>query len=171
MTTTNTCIAVVNAGAARLFSYEVRDDRTQKIVEEQDLPNLGRRAKDAELYSDTKTGSRKSDSPGNAGSGVHGSTDDHRDAHRDEMDAKFVKLVCDQVAQLAQARAAKHVIFAAPPRILGDLRLHFEALRKHGLQVEEILGDLSHLSQAALQDKLAEANLVAPRPRATAPQG
>lgn len=156
-------IAIVDAASARLYTYEA-DSNSQELVEQMDLVNAGRRAKDGDLFSDTSPGTR------NAISGVRGGVDDHRDAHRGEMDQKFAADVIDETERLAKQRGLGHLVFVTTPKMLGVLRPHFDKVRKHGFIVDELERDLSRLSAAQIHDHLAQMAVIEPRRRAVQPR-
>lgn len=155
-------IAIADAAHARLYTYQ-HDADSQEFVEEMDLVSAGRRAKDSELFTES--------SPGTRGSvGARGGVDDHRDAHRDEMDSKFAAQVTKEIERLAKERGLGHVICVTPPRMLGVLRPHFEQMRKHGLLVDELERDLSQMTNPQIHDHLAQAAVIEPRRRAVQPR-
>jgi protein required for attachment to host cells len=156
-------IAIVDAASARLYTYQA-DGESQDFVEQLDLVNAGRRAKDGDLFSDTSPGTR------NAISGIRGGVDDHRDAHRGEMDTKFASEVIGEIERLATERGLGHIVFVTPPKMLGVLRPHFEMVRKHGFIVDELERDLSRLSAAQIHDHLAKMDVIEPRRRAVQPR-
>jgi protein required for attachment to host cells len=156
------CIAIVDAARARIFSFQDMEE-SQELVEQLDLVSAGRRAKDADLFADASPGSR-------GAFGVRGAVDDHRDAHRDEMDSKFAAHVTREVERVAKERGLGHVIFVTPPRMLGVVRPHLETMRKHGLLVDELERDLSQLTMSQLQDHLAQQGMIEPRRRAVQPR-
>lgn len=156
-------IAIVDAASARLYTYEADND-SQQFVEQMDLVNAGRRGKDADLFSDTSPGTR------NAESGIRGTTDDHRDAHRGEMDSKFATHVIGEVEGLAKERGLAHIVFVTTPKMLGVLRPHFEMVRKHGFIVDELERDLSRMTAPQIHDHLAQLAVIEPRRRAVQPR-
>ncbi|GEM_PF-2101183 len=157
------CIAIVDAARARLYSYRDVDD-SQELVELVDLVSPGRRGKDSDLFSDAASRAQPS------GGAFHGSIDDHRNAHRDEMDSKFAAQVAHEIERLAKERGLGHVIFVTPARMLGVVRPHLEVMRKHGLLVDELERDLSQLTAPQLQEHLARLDVIEPRRRAVQPR-
>jgi Protein required for attachment to host cells len=80
-----TLIAVVDASRARLFTCEriaPAEGLKEQIIERSDLVNPARRLHPSELFSDPHPGSNRT-------GGLQYGTDDHRDAHLDEIDAEF----------------------------------------------------------------------------------
>jgi protein required for attachment to host cells len=155
-------IAIVDAASARLYTYE-SDNSSQQFSEEIDLVNAGRRAKDGDLFSDSSPGARSV-------VGARGGVDDHRDAHRGEMDQKFAAEVIGEMEGLAKQRGLAHLVFVTTPKMLGVLRPHFERVRKHGFIVDELERDLSRLSAAQIHDHLAQMAVIEPRRRAVQPR-
>jgi len=156
------CIAIVDAARARLYTYQDVDD-SQQFIEVLDLVSAGRRAKDSDLFTESSPGSR-------GAFGARGGMDDHRDAHRDEMDSKFAAHVSKEVERLAKERGLGHVIFVTTAKMLGVVRPHLEVLRKHGFRVDELERDLSQLSAPQIQDHLAALSMIEPRRRAVQPR-
>ena len=154
------CIAVVDAARARLYTYQ--EDPAQELREVADLVNPGRRLRASELFSDTRPGSDR-------GIGERGFTfDDHRDAHVDNMDLQFAREVVAEIDRIVREGAYGHVIVVASPKMLGDLRKLDGVLRRSDLVLDEIPRDLAKLTSPQLHDKLAELKLIPPRQRLTA---
>ena len=152
----------MDAARARIYSFQDVED-SQQFVEELDLVSAGRRAKDGDLFTESSPGSRGS-------FGVRGGVDDHRDAHRDEMDSKFAAHVTREIERVAKERGLAHVVFVTPPRMLGVVRPHLEVMRKHGFLVDELERDLSQLTAPQIQDHLAQLDMIEPRRRAVQPR-
>ena len=157
------CIAIVDAAQARIYTYdqEGEPDRgpapsDQTLHEELDLVNPGRRGHD--LFSTTKPGIKRP-APGG------GSTDDHREAHLDELARRFARQVLDEVNQIVRQRGFAHIIVVATPKMLGELRALDAALRRPDLELEYIERDLANLTSPQIHDRLAQLHLIAPRPR------
>src|SRR5512140_361197 len=84
-----TCIAIVDATRARLFTFDRTADASgvhEELSEHTDLVNPSRRLTPAQLFSDTRTNSTR------AGNRHYGS-DDHVDAHLDQLDAEFARSI------------------------------------------------------------------------------
>ncbi|MGE0402563.1 MAG: host attachment protein [Kofleriaceae bacterium] len=155
-------IAIVDAARARLYTYQ-HDADSQEFVEALDLVSAGRRAKDGDYFTEASPGTR------NVVGTRHG-VDDHRNAHRDEMDSKFAAHVTSELERMANERGLKHVVFVTTPRMLGVVRPHLETLRKHGFLVDELERDLSKLTAPQIQDHLAQLDVIEPRRRAVQPR-
>ncbi|TMQ19435.1 MAG: host attachment protein [Deltaproteobacteria bacterium] len=152
------CIAIVDALRARIYTYEqtARDGAgaTGALREVTDLVNPGRRGHD--LYSTTKPGIKRS-SPGG------GTTDDHRDAHVDELDRRFARQVIAEIDRIAREQGYDRVLIVASPAMLGELRGVAGSLRRPELEVDYIARDLAQLTSPQIHDHLAQLRLVAPR--------
>lgn len=167
------CIAVVDATKARVFLYQEQTNPGFELVEIRDFDNPGRRLKDSELFSESRPslmthgGLRRSVRGGNRNDhGEPGSgSDDHRDAHRDEMDSKFAKLVIDELDSEVRRRKIGHLVLIAEPKMLGTLRAANSVLHRDGLLLEEIDKNLSNLTAPALHDYLSNMELIPPRQR------
>lgn len=161
------CIAIVDAASARLYTYQ-DGDGTQEFIEEMDLVSAGRRAKDSEMFTESSPGSRGS--LGARNGGAHGGLDDHRSAHREEMDARFVGQIVDELERLASVRGLGHIVFVTSARMLGMARPRLETLRKHGFRVDELERDLARLTRPQIHDRLAQLAVMEPRRRAMQPR-
>lgn len=167
------CIATIDAAKARIFLYQEQTNPGFELTEIGDLDNAGRRLADRDLYSESRPalkgnsirrgpvgGASRSDQ-GAPGAG----SDDHRDAHRSEMDAKFAKLIIEELDSQVTRRKLGHLVIIAAPKMLGALREVSDVLHRDGLVVEEIDKDLSNVPSAQLHDYLADAGIVPPRQR------
>jgi protein required for attachment to host cells len=154
-------IAIVDAAHARLCTYQQIDDAEPTLQERRDLVNAGRQAHG--MWSE-KAGSR-------AQEGGHGAVDDHRSGHLAELDARFAKLVVEEVVRLVLGSGFRHVILVAGPKMMGALRSADAPLRRNDILVDEITQDLAWLTPPQIHDHLAAMKLVDPRPRAVATRG
>jgi protein required for attachment to host cells len=139
-------IAVIDGARARFFNVGTRvtpsGEEKNKLVEVETLINPAHRIKDSELYSESRPGLRKAFA-GGPGHGV----DDRRDAHAEESDRKFAKLVLEKMAELIRDRDVKFAILAAGPMMLGHLREH------RGLLPRVEIGELpKHLTELSAHD-------------------
>lgn len=158
------CIAIVDAARARIYTYDQTTDDGRSagaLHEEIDLVNPGRRGHDP--YSTTKPGVKRS-APGS------GTTDDHRDAHSDELDRRFARQVVSEIDRIAREHANNRVLLVASPAMLGELRGVDRVLRPE-LQVEYVARDLARLTSPQIHDHLAQLRLVAPRRSASYVRG
>jgi protein required for attachment to host cells len=155
-------IAIVDAAHARLYTYQQIDDNEPTLQEQRDLVNAGRQAHG--MFSDSKPGNRWQE-------GGRGSTDDHRLDHIAEMDAKFAKLVIDDVSRTAREQGFHHVILVASPKMLGELRRADAPLRRGDIVIDEVAQDLAWLTSPQVHDHLAAMKLIGPRPRVPITRG
>jgi protein required for attachment to host cells len=160
------CVIAADAGRARILTLEINEssDSAQptSLVEISDLSNPARRARDRDLFSDTRPGLRRE--------GAHGprhAVDDGRASQRQEADKRFAELVAEQAEAAWRRHPTCHVVLVAPPRMLGTLRPALA--RRHPCpatsEIEELDKDLSQLAPAALHDALAQAGLLPARAR------
>jgi protein required for attachment to host cells len=158
------CIAIVDATRARIYTYDPAEsngvhaasDRT--LREELDLVNPGRRGHD--LFSTTKPGIKRI-APGG------GSTDDHRDAHFEQLERNFAKQIVEEVDRIARERAFPRIILVTPPRMLGELRKVDAPLQRPETTLEYVERDLARLTSPQIHDHLAELRMIPPRRRPT----
>ncbi len=149
-----TCIAVVDASRARLFTYERSSEAEgieETFVEQRDFVHPARRLTAAEQLSDSPGSSRMG--------GNHFGFDDHREARIDALDAEFARMVNREIAQLVLAMPAIKLILCASPRMLGHLRDSRSELPRD-LSIEELARDLVKLTPTELRDHLASRGLV-----------
>ena len=158
------CVVAADGAHARILTLDaanVHDASTAPLVEVADLSNPARRAKDSELFSDTRPGLRRE-----SGQGVRHAVDDRRDSQRQEGDRRFADMVAAEAEQVWSSHPACHLVVVAGPRMLGNLRPAI-ARRRNGtpLEVRELDRELSWMSPPALHDALAGASLLPPRGR------
>jgi len=150
-----TCIAIVDASRARLFTLE-RSAETiglrEVLTEQRDLVNPARRLRTAELMSSTR--------PGIARAGdLQFGLDDHRAQYVARLDAVFSRMIVAELAELMRAVHADRVILCASPRMLGELR-SAGANRLDARVIDEVPRDLAKLTPAKLRDQLASYGLL-----------
>ena len=162
------CIATIDAARAKIYTYQDDADPGREMREVQDLTNPGRRARDSELFSDTRPSLAPSGHAPPQAAGFSGgpTKDDHRDDHIAMMDQKFAKEICEELDKVVRAGGYGHLILIAPPKMLGTLRKANGVFNRPGLVVEEVTRDLSNLTPSQLHDHLASLGLVAGRQRA-----
>jgi protein required for attachment to host cells len=155
-----TCIAVVDATRARLFTLDRTDQvggMQEDFTEHTDLVNPARRKTPAQLFSDTRPGTNRT---GN----LQYAFDDHRDAHIDEIDAEFARAISEAIARTVDDTSARRVVVCASPRMLGMLRA--ARLPREGLVIDELPRDYTKLTAPQIRGRLLEHGLLpAPPPR------
>jgi protein required for attachment to host cells len=149
------CIAIVDAARARIYTYDqaAEGGSSEPAGALHDLVNPGRRGHDP--YSTTRPGVKRA-APGS------GTTDDHRDAHVDELDRRFARQVVSEIDRIAREQGHDRVLLVASPAMLGELRGVDRGLSQ-GLHVEYVARDLARLTSPQIHDHLAQLRLVAPR--------
>lgn len=150
------CIAIVDAAHCRIYSYQHEADQPPSLDEVRDLVSPGRQAHG--MFTD-----QPSRAPG--GHGHHGTKDDHRTDHLEELDRRFAKVVSSEIERVLKERQARHVILIASPRMLAKLRAEDAAFRRDGVSLDEIAQDLAWLTSPQVHDHLAAMNLIEPRAR------
>lgn len=150
-------IAVVDGSRARYFSVGTRvtpnGEEKNKLVEVETLVNPSNRLKDGELFSESRPGLRSA-----SGGGPGHAVDDRRDAHHEETDRKFAKLVLAKMADLIREKEVTYAILAAGPKILGHLRENRDLLPR--VEVGELPKHLTELSPHELCLRLEAAKLL-----------
>ena len=140
------CIAIVDAAHARIYSYNDVDD---ELVEERDLVDAGRQAHG--MFSDQQSARGR------------GATDDHRDHHLAELDARFARHIVDELVEFTHERGYGQLVLVAAPKMLGVLRT--ETGRLAGVKISEIAQDLAWLTSPQVHDHLAALHVIEPRHR------
>jgi protein required for attachment to host cells len=136
-----TCIAVVDASRARLFTFERSNDvegLNELLVEERDLVNPARHRKHAEL-------------------------DDRRDQYIHELDAEFSRSVIGELLDLSRAAHANRVILCASPHMLGELRDAGRNLPRD-ITIDELARDFVKLTPPQLREHLESHGLLPAQP-------
>jgi protein required for attachment to host cells len=156
-----TCIAIVDATRARLFTFDRFQDGEgvhESLSERTDLVDPARRRTPAQLFTDTRSGL------GRTGRLQYG-LDDHRDDHIAALDAAFAREIADAIKRLVRDTGAGRLIVVASPRMLGALRA--ADLRHQGVVLDELPRDYAKLTQAQIHERLIEHGLLpTPPPRA-----
>jgi protein required for attachment to host cells len=170
-------IAVVDAAQARLFEYEEGADPASQLHEIRDLHSAGRKLRIGEQVTSSEPG-RASASDGPAlsvqGTATHtkgyerSATDDHRGGKEAEMDAKFARDVVQALDEIIAKDHHHHLILAASPKMLGELRRNNGVLHRADLELHEVPKILTTMTVTQLHDQLAAMELIAPRRRLAA---
>jgi len=159
------CIATIDAARARMYTYHQDADPGHELREVRDLVNPGRRMKQGDMFSETRPSLSNSPKPGPNGD-PGSAKDDHRDDHVENMDMKFAKEIVEELEKILRAEAYGHVILAASPKMLGEVRKQANGtLKRNGLVVHELPNDLANLSATQLHDHLASLELIPSRQR------
>jgi protein required for attachment to host cells len=162
----NFCVILADAARARILTMEssrgALEPTLDALVEVADLTRPERRARDSEVFTDTRPGLRRE--------GAHGprhGVSDRRDQHRHETDRRFAEQVADEAARIWSGYHACRVLVVASPAMLGLLRPAI-ARRTRGASphdIHELDRDLTRLATPAVHDALAAATLLPPRAR------
>jgi len=153
-----TCIAIVDATRARLFTFDRAVDPSgvhEDLEERADLVNPQRRRRPSDLFSDSRPGTNRTGRLSYA-------FDDRREHHMEEIDAEFAREVASQIEQLVKVEPTHRLIVCASPHMLGALRA--TELRRLGLIIDELDRDLVKLTPAQLRDYLTTQGLLPERP-------
>jgi protein required for attachment to host cells len=131
-----TCIAVIDASRARLFTFDRTADvgePREALTETTDLINPARRHAASRGYP----------------------YDDHGDARLDEMDRTFAKQIATEIRRLTDDPQARRLLVCASPNMLGQMR-QLAPFAREGIAVEEIARDLVKLTAPQLREQLQE---------------
>jgi protein required for attachment to host cells len=153
------CLVVADATRARIYTHEYAVEpggSRDQIVEIVDLVDPARRQTEQEMFCD-RTGSSHS-----GGRGY--SFDDHRRNHLDHLDAAFAKHIASEADRITREHGIHELVLVANPRMLGLLRHPFEPLART-VTITELERDYTKLTTPELRDRLAELDLLPPRPR------
>jgi protein required for attachment to host cells len=153
-----TCIAVIDATRARLFTFD-RDSEPQgireRLTEVSDLVDPARRQTPSELFSDSRPGSSR------VGPRQYG-FDDHRDGHIDHLDLDFCRSIVDELRRVLDRAPCQRLVLCAGPRMLGMLRPLTGSLRRRDLEISEVGRDLAKLTTPQLREHLAASGTLPP---------
>lgn len=116
-----TCIIVGDRARARLFVTAIAPERAAgnahvELREVEALTEPEGELKGGDVFANSRSGSNRS---------PHGAAfeyDDHRDAHREEVQRRFAKRVATAARQLLEREAASRLVLAVEPHMLGLLR-------------------------------------------------
>ena len=153
------CLVVADATRARIYTYEQLqepDGPHEQLREELDLVDPARRKRPSELFSDD-SGANHAGTRGYA-------YDDHRQAHLDHFDTSFAHDIAAAIDRIVRANDYHTVVVIASSRMLGALRTSLEPL-KRTVAITELERDFTKLATPALRDRLAELDVLPPRPR------
>lgn len=162
----NFCVIVANAARARILTLESpageHEPTRAHLVEVADLSNPEQRARDSELFSDTRPGLRRE-----GGHGPRHGVSDRRNSHRDETSRRFAEKIIEEAAQIWRAYHTCRVLVVASPAMLGFMRpvIADQTKGQNPYDIRELGRDLTRMAPAALHDALAEAVLLPPRAR------
>ena len=159
------CIAIVDVARARICEYDVRRSPGDELTEITDLVNPGRRHI-GDNFEESVPGERGSDL--GVRSNHQQATNDHRTQFAENRDGKFAREVVSELERIVREGAFSNLVVVAGPRMLGELRKHDGALRRNGLQLDEIERDLAWQSNAQLHDHLAQLGVIPARHRMAA---
>ncbi len=163
-------VLVANATRARVFLLDAPEGEyaptLTQLVEVSQSTRPEQRAKDSEVFSDSRPGARL-DGPHGSGHGVS----DRRDGARRMAEQRFADQVVEEALRIFDDAGVTRVVFVAGPSMLGLLRP--AVARKQAGQtqwrVSELPRELSRLSPSALHDALAAAGHLPARSRRPGP--
>lgn len=134
-----TCIAVIDASRARLFTLDRTADNgavDEALTEDKDLVNPGRRTE-----------------------GRDWDHNDHRNGRIEELDRTFAKSIAAEVGRLTSDPRVKRLIVCASPNMLGELR-QAGSFERPGLAIEETGHDLTKLTAHQIRAQLGKYGLL-----------
>jgi protein required for attachment to host cells len=160
-----TCIIVADSARARLITLEIPQepevDGGARLREHRDLVNPVADVPERSQFSDRS--GRGHASP----KGAAHALDDHRDAHRAELERRFARRLGDEARLFVAAEGATRLLIVAEPRMLGALREHINGTLSAQVEVEELGENLSRHPLQQIQEILARRGAV---PAARAPE-
>lgn len=159
-------ILTADAAQARLFVLHVTHGEyvptLAPLVEVSQTSQPHRRARDSDLFSDTRPGFRRE--------GPHGprhAVSDRRERQRREAERRFAARIIKEAVQVWRAHGVTRAILVASPAMLGVLRPVLSRTNDGSKpwSIRELARDLTQLAAPALHDVLAADGLVPPRGR------
>ncbi len=158
------CVLAADSARARLFTLDAALDVTEPTLthleEVEDLANPAHRARDGDLFTDSRPGLQRAPPLGPS----HG-VSDRRDARRREQRRAFADMAVEELNRLWQRFPRATVVVAANPVVLGDLRGALARRTRAPGEVVEVPRDVAQLAPPALHDALAVAKALPPRGR------
>lgn len=130
------------------------------LVEVSQSTDPDQRARDSEVFADTRPGLRRE--------GPHGprhGVSDRREGHRREVARRFAAHVVEEAGRVWREHGVSRAVVVASPEMLGVLRAVSSNAGAQPWSVQEEARDLSRLSAPALHDALADDGLLPPRAR------
>jgi protein required for attachment to host cells len=162
------CVLAADSARARVFTLDGSPDVTEptlrKLVEVSDLTNPALRARDADLFTDSRPGLQHAFRDGPS----HG-VSDRRDARRREMRRRFAEMAVEEAAEVWRRFPSARLIIAASPGVLGDLRAALARHRDAPRDVVEVARELANRTPTLIHDALAHAGAVPRRGRLPPP--
>ncbi|HET9991466.1 MAG TPA: host attachment protein [Kofleriaceae bacterium] len=152
--TRRTCIAIVDASRARLFVHERAVDAEgtrDELVERFDLVDPGRRLGSNDLFADSRIDS-------NRAGDRHFGYDDHRVAHRENMDDQFAREVVAKIDEIVAATGSPRLVICASPHMLGVLRGLVKP--REGLAIQELARNFVKSTIPELREHLVAHDLL-----------
>ena len=158
------CVVVVSGARARFFTLEPIDvpefESGPRLVErgeifngEKSIPGIGK-------YSGPKTGSHR----GSSGGPAH-DYEDHRLKHELEADRRFTRQILTKTRQITKDYKVRHLVVAAPARILGSLNNDLKNLGQLGFSTHKVAKDLTKFSPEQIHKHLHEKGILPMRKR------
>jgi len=145
------CVVVADGARARFFSLDEPGvgEAGPNLVEVSDLANSEAEMAGKDIYRDLKSGRNEA----SAGGGAHG-YDDHRNGHLEESERRFAKQIAAAATDAVLREQSGCLVVAADPNMMGHLRAAMN-VSLGGIEVKEVVKDLSKLGPQELQEHLA----------------
>ena len=156
------CIAVVDASRARLFSFSAdagASENEPQLREVEDLASPARRQRSGQLFSESGTTGIRT-TTGHASARV-----DHREAHLADIDTKFAHAIMARFCAVIDEAGATTAMIVASPNMLGLLRPLTAPLTTRGIEITDLALDLTRETPSQLHDHLTSRGLLPARRR------
>jgi Protein required for attachment to host cells len=151
------CLVIADATRARIFTYEQLLDPSgprEQLREERDLIDPEHLKHEGDMFSNAGGGDH---------AGVHGfGFDDHRQAHLEDLAAKFAARVVGEAEQVLASQGYRELVVIASPKMLGWIRPKLDAVRRT-VKVTELDRDLTNLTLGNLREQLTALDVLPPR--------
>jgi len=156
------CVVVASGARARFFTLEPIDvpefESGPRLVERGEIFNEEKSIPGLEKYSGPKAGSHR----GSSGGPAH-DYEDHRLKHELEADRRFARQILAKTRQITKDYKPRHLVVAAPARILGSLTNDLKNLGKPGLSTHKVAKDLTKFSPEQIHKHLHEKGILPTR--------
>lgn len=155
------CVVIADASRARFFTLVPAEhpkiESGPTLVERTALANAEAAGRDADIFSETRSGANRS-----AGGATHPYCD-HRRRHEEEFEKRFAKAVACQVAEIQkQEESIGKLVLAASSGMLGHLRKQITVLGR-GTAVTDVARDLTRMKPEKIHGILASEGLLPAR--------
>lgn len=171
---TGYCVVTTELARARIFTLEASEqpelESSPYLVERKSLVNPQHKAKESDVWTDTRRGANREHQSAQRGAQTtgtpHHNYDEHRENNERKANTQFAKELVADLKDLISREKLDHVVLCAEKQMLGVLRPELDALLKDKVKLTEIGKNLTNLTPRELHARLADDELLPPQKRA-----